>query len=371
MTKNIIKKCQNYSSRISYIVVSFIMSVASLIVLMPASTSALQLTARKLTLSTSSPAASATTSYTFDFTTATTATFQSFQAQICTTASGGCSIPTGFLNSTSTFTSSTITGTWAVNTGTAGSLRATVSSGAASTTSGTAKNIIFGNVQNPTTTNQTFFARMTLYSDTAYATPVDTGTVAASTATQISLSGTMDESLTFCTGTSITGTNCGTVAGSSVSFGTFSSSTPSSGTSVMAASTNGGTGYAITVNGATLTCAGCSGTPTIAALTSPTASSAGTAQFGLNLKDNATPNVGTEVSPAANGTNLKGQASTGYATVDSYKFVTGNQVAASDNGGAGPTDAQTFTVSYIVNVPGSQAAGTYTATMTYIATATF
>ena len=360
--KKSIKSFKKLATRLVYLATSTILSLAGLMALAPSTASAAQLTARKLTLSTSAPTASAaTTTYTFDFTTGTTATFQSFQAQICTTASGTCTTPTGFANSSSTFTSSTLSGTWTVNTSTAGSIRATAS-GASSTTSGTAKQIVFGNVQNPTTTNTTFFARITLFSDTAYTTSVDTGTVAASTATQISLTGTMDETLTFCTGTSITGTNCGTVAGSSVDFGTFSSSSTSSGTSVMAASTNGVGGYSITINGATLTCGTCSGSPTIAALATQTASSTGTAQFGANLRDNATPNVGSDPSGSGSGT-----YTSNYGTADSYRFVTGDSVASA----SGATNANTFTVSYIVNVPAAQAAGTYTATMTYIATATF
>jgi hypothetical protein len=222
---------------------------------------------------------------------------------------------------------------------------------------------VFGNVQNPTTTNTTFYARMTLFSDAAWSTAVDTGVVAGSTATQITLTGYMDESLVFCSGISITGTNCGTVSGSAVSFdnSTFSSTSTRFGTSVLAASTNGVTGYSITVNGSTLTCSTCSGSPTIAALASQTAASVGSAQFGVNLKDNATPDVGAEATAG------NGAATANYATADQYRFVTGDSVASS----AGVADAQTYTVSYIVNVPGSQAAGTYNATMTYIATATF
>jgi hypothetical protein len=345
-----------------YIAVAAMLLLSLQAILLPMQANAAQLTARKLTLSSSSAAASsATTSYTFDLTTATTATFQSFQAQVCTTASGACTTPTGFANSSSTLASTSFSGTWSVSTATAGSLRASAT-GAASTNSGTARQVVFGNVQNPTTTNETFFARITLYSDAAWSTSVDTGTVAASTASQITLTGTMDETLVFCTGTSITGTNCGTVSGSAVNFGTFSSSTPSTGTSVMAASTNGGSGYSITINGSTLTCSACSGTPTIAALATQTASSAGSAQYGVNLKDNATPNVGAEVSGPGSGV-----ATANYGTADQYRFVTGDSVSAA----AAATDADTFTVSYVVNVPGSQAAGTYTATMTYIATATF
>ena len=351
--------------RLSLFISAVILTLATIAAVLPQSAFAAQITARKLTLSTSSAAASAaTTTYTFNFTVPSATVLQSFEAIICTTASGSCTTPTGFANSSSTLSSQPTNlgdaSGWTVNTSTAGKLRIKKTGNSAAPTG--AQTVVFGNVQNPTTTNTTYFARLNTYSDDAWTTGVDSGVVAASTATQISLSGTMDESLTFCTGTSITGTNCGTVSGSSVAFGTFSTSSTSSGTSVMAASTNAVSGYAITINGATLTCGTCSGSPTIAALASQTASSTGTAQFGVNLKDNATPNVGTEVSGTGTAT-----ATSNYGTVDQYRFVTGDSVAS--DGAA--TNANTFTVSYIVNVPGSQAAGTYTATMTYICTATF
>jgi hypothetical protein len=108
---------------------------------------------------------------------------------------------------------------------------------------------------------------------------------------------------------------------------------------------------------------------------SATAGVHGVSQFGLNLKANTTatsnPAVGTEVAPASNGTNYRGQAVTGYATADTFKFNSTDSVANSASGGAGGSDAQIFTASYIVNVPGSQPAGTYTTTLTYICTPTF
>jgi hypothetical protein len=139
----------------------------------------------------------------------------------------------------------------------------------------------------------------------------------------------------------------------------------------MAASTNAGSGYNITITGPTLT----SGSNTVTTMAAAVAGIRGTSQFGLNLKANtvstSTPAVGTEVAPAANGTNYRGQAAANYNTVDNFRFVTGDSVANSANGGAGGTDAQIFTVAYIVNVPGSQPAGTYTTTLTYICTPTF
>lgn len=367
MNKNTtVKTSRNLPSKVGAFVSIFALTAVSLqAVLMPTPAGAAQITARKLTLSSSSPAASnATTSYTFNFTVPSGTVLQSMAADICTTASGACSSVTGFSNSSSTLSSQPTNlgdaSGWTVNTSTAGSLRLSKSGNAAAPTG--AQTVVFGNVQNPTTTNQTFYARITTYSDASWSTPVDTGVVASSTATQITLTGTMDESLVFCTGTSITGTNCGTVAGSSVNFGTFSSTSTSSGTSVMAASTNGVSGYVITMNGSTLTCSACSGSPTIGALAAQTASTTGTAQFGANLRDNATPNIGTD--PSGSGT---GTYTANYGTADQYRFVTADSVASA----AASTDANAFTVSYIVNVPGSQPAGAYTAVMTYIATATF
>jgi hypothetical protein len=353
------------SKRITNLVVAVLFTLSMLLMLLqPATVSAAQLTERKLTLSSSSPAASAaTTSYTFDFTTATTATFQSFSAQLCTTASGTCTAPTGFDEASSTLTSDNLSGAWTVSTATNNELRAT-STGASSTPSATASQIVFGNVQNPTTTNTTFFARVSLYSDAAWSTAVDTGVVAASTATVINLSLTVDESLTFCAAASGIGTtNCSGATGSSVALqtsggGNVSASATAYGSSMLGVGTNGTTGYAVTINGSTLTV----GTDTITALASQAASSAGTEQFGLNLKDNATPNVGAEPGGAGSAT-----PTANYGTADQYRFATADSVASY----TGPDTFKQFTVSYIANITTATEAGIYQSAMTYIATATF
>lgn len=343
-------------------IMSLVLASALVLVgLVPAHVSAAQLSARKLTLSTSQGGASAT--WAFTFTPSVTTALNGISFQVCDSASGTCNIPGSWTNTGSAFSTLTYNGSsqssWALD-NTTGYLRIKNNSSVA-----TANGPIvatFNTVTNPTTTNATFYVRIITYTGDDFTGALDNGVVAASTAQQITLSGTMDESLVFCVGTSITGQNCGTIAGSSINFGTFSSSSTSSGTSVMAASTNGVSGYSITVNGTTLTCSACVGTPSIAALASQTSSSAGTAQFGLNLKDNATPNVGTEVSGSGSAT-----ATANYATADQFRFVTGDPVASY----TGSTNANTFTVSYIANVPGSQPAGSYSAVMTYIATATF
>jgi hypothetical protein len=303
----------------------------------------------------------------------------SIKFEYCTRAANdtlfpSCTTPTGLDTTSATLGDETgATGFSIVNT-TNGAPYLTRA--ASAITAGQAVTYRLDTVTNPTTEG-TFFVRISTYASTdTTGSPVDTGSVAASTAEQIILSGVMPESLIFCAGATVSTTNsipdCSTATAGTVSFDRlFSPSDTSTATSQMAASTNASSGYSITVNGVTLT----SGSNTIPAMASATTGARGTGQFGLNLKANttstSTPAIGTEVAPAANGTNYKGQAKAGYDTVDTFKFVSGNVVAASDNTGAGPTDSQIFTASYIVNVAGSQPAGTYTSTLTYICTATF
>lgn len=237
------------------------------------------------------------------------------------------------------------------------------------------------NITNPTTENKSFFVRISTYTSTDTAgSAIDAGVVTASTATQIELTGIMPESLIFCTGGTIS-TNvggvpdCSTATSGAIKFNQlFSPSDTATATSQLSASTNAIFGYAISVFGPTLTSGGNTIAPMAGGL-----GVRGTGQFGMNLKANtaltSTVPVGAEVAPAPDlPTVLRGQAAAGYNTVDNFKFVAGgagNNVANSDSGGAGPSNAQIYTASYIVNVSGSQISGTYTTTLTYVATATF
>jgi hypothetical protein len=311
----------------------------------------------------------------FSFTAATTANIGSIQFLYCSTAGGTCTTPTGLSTTSAAYgTNSGATFTSIVNTTNGAPY---ISRTAASITSGTAVTAQLTTVTNPTAANQSFYVRITTFTSTDATTgATDTGTVAASTATQIVLTGTMPESLIFCAGGTISNTSgvpdCSTATSGAISFNQlFSPADTATAKSQMAASTNASSGYSITVNGATLT----SGSNTVTAMGTSTTGVRGTSQFGLNLKANttatSTPAVGTEVAPAANGTNYKAEALAGYNTVDNFKFLTGDTIANSANGGAGPSDIETYTVSYIVNANGAQAVGTYTTTLTYICTATY
>lgn len=311
----------------------------------------------------------------FTFTPPTSGTLLSIKFAYCTTATGAtCTTPTGVSTTAATVNSqSGATGFTLVNT-TNGEPYLTRAAGSYS---GGALAYQIASVTNPTATNYTFFVRITTYtSNNASTAPVDSGTVTASTATQIVLDGTMPESLVFCTGRTIgltTGVpDCATASSGVISFNQlFSPTDTASATSQMAASTNAGFGYAVSVNGPTMT----SGSNVITAMGTSTAGVRGISQFGLNLKANTTATTtvaqGFEIAPSSNGTNYRGQAVTGYSAVDTFKFLTADSVADSASGGAGGTDAQIYTATYIVNVPGSQPAGTYTTTLTYICTPTF
>jgi len=98
-------------------------------------------------------------------------------------------------------------------------------------------------------------------------------------------------------------------------------------------------------------------------MSSATTSSVGSEQFGINLKNNATPDVGAECSGSA----PIAAAATGYSTADNFKFVSGETVASASNA----INTTTCTISYLANIAGTTEAGSYTTTLTYIASGTF
>lgn len=303
-------------------------------------------------------------------------TVGSIKFEYCTIAAGACTTPTGLVTTSSTLGAETGVTGFSIN-NTLGNGSPYLTRSAAAVGSNVNVSYRLDTITNPTTTNETFFVRITTYASTdTTGASTDAGTVTASTATQIILDGTMPESLVFCTGETVTTTagvpDCSTATDGLISFNQlFSPTDTATAQSQMAASTNAGFGYIITVNGPTLT----SGANTITGMPATALGVRGTAQFGLNLRLNTTLTstvaIGADVAPGANGTNYRGEPGADYNVVDQFKFVTGETVAASTNGGAGGTDAQIFTVSYIANVPGSQPAGTYTTTLTYICTPTY
>lgn len=361
------------------------------------SVSAAQITNRKLTLLTGAADSNgdgfndggsmpgAVVNHQFDFTVPTGGNVGSIQFQYCTTASGTCTLPTGLVTTSATIGAedNNVSGFTMVNTSNGAPY---VTRTAANVSAAEAISYRLNSITNPDdpgNPNYTFFVRISTFSSTNATTGViDTGTVAATTSEQIVLTGTMPESLIFCTGAAITTTNsipdCTTATSGAITFNQlFSPTDTASATSQMAASTNALNGYAITINGPTLT----SGSYTIPALAALDTSKKGFGQFGLNLRANTVAAaedsvgnpIGIDVTPTSNaGLSLRAQPTTDYNTIDSFKFGSGDTVAKSDFGGSdGPTNSQIYTSTYIVNVTGAQVAGTYTTTLTYVCTPTF
>lgn len=368
---------KNKKTSLHLLSLAVFVAVLAMQTFMPSLVSAAQITARSLTLQADTDGGakpSGIVKHQFSFTIPSSSSVGSIQFLYCTTAGDTCITPTGLSTVAATLTNQVGATGFTLNNTTNGAPYLTKVTPAVA--SGT---LIYqlSNVINPSDTNKTFFVRISTFATTdATGAATDKGTVAASTATDIVLSGTMPESLVFCTGAIIgltaTVPDCATATSGLIDFNQmFSPTDTATATSQMAASTNAGSGYAITVNGPTMT----SGGNTIVAMGAAGTTAHGVSQFGLNLKANTTATstvaVGSEIAVPSNGTNYRGEAAVGYNTPDNFKFTAGDVVADSASGGAGGSDSQIFTASYIVNVPGSQPAGTYTTTLTYICTPTF
>jgi hypothetical protein len=103
-------------------------------------------------------------------------------------------------------------------------------------------------------------------------------------------------------------------------------------------------------------------------LTSPTASVAGSEQFGINLVHNTSPaSFGANPVQVPSSAFSFGAAAPGYNTPNQYKYVPGDTIAYS-NSSSGETD---YTISYIYNISVITPGGTYGFNDVLVATATF
>lgn len=93
----------------------------------------------------------------------------------------------------------------------------------------------------------------------------------------------------------------------------------------------------------------------------------GQEQFGINLRDNSTPNVGNDPVQIPDATYSFGDAVNGYDQPNWFKFVDGDVIAAS-NKSSGKTS---FTISFIANISKDTPAGEYGGTFSVIVTPTF
>lgn len=333
-------------SKLAKRVACTVLSFGLMFAYFPGIVSASQIADRSVTIGSS--IANASTTYSFTFSVPSVDIIKSVGFAACTTPSGLCTPVAGFSASSSTLTSQPVnlgdSSGWTISTADPAELR--LSNATNATAPVGAQSVVFSGVTNPSSTNITFFVRITTYSDSSWTNPVDIGVVASSTAGQVTVTASVGEILTF------------TLDTSTVSLGALSTSTTGSGISAMTVATNATNGYSVSYKGDTLT----SGTNTITALSSPTPSSMNSKQFGINLMNNTTPAIG--LAKAGSGSGLP---SIGYNVADLFKFNSGDTVASA----VGPTNSNVFTVSYIANIDGITAPGAYSAVINYTATTNF
>lgn len=105
----------------------------------------------------------------------------------------------------------------------------------------------------------------------------------------------------------------------------------------------------------------------ITPLSSPTASAPGTEQFGINLVDNSSPDVGAAAQQSPDATFSFGQAATGYNTVNQFKYVKSDVIAQAPSS----TSVTIYTISYLYNISEVTPSGRYIFTHNLVATGTY
>lgn len=170
------------------------------------------------------------------------------------------------------------------------------------------------------------------------------------TNSQIAITATVPQSLTFSISDNSISFGSLTAGGARFASGTASGQATEVEAHNLIVGTNAGNGYTMTLAGNTLT----SGGNTITAIgAANTASSAGTEQFGVRMS--ASGGSGTVTVP---------YAAAGFA-FDSATFP--DQIASASGSSANTT----YSARYLANITSNTEAGAYTATLTYVATANF
>lgn len=217
---------------------------------------------------------------------------------------------------------------------------------------------VLADVMNATNAGSQYARYSTYAEEDASGTILDSGGIAYYLNERLGITTEVPPILDFCVGVSITGTVCATATGNYVQLGELSTSTPRVGKTEMVVGTNAANGYNISINGRTLF----SGTNGIPSLSSPTASSPGTSQFGVNLRANSVPASGAD--PSGPGT---GSPSADYNIANRFTFREGDVIA----GHTGPERLRKYTLTYMTNISREQPTGVYSATYTYVALGNF
>ncbi len=148
-----------------------------------------------------------------------------------------------------------------------------------------------------------------------------------------------------------------------LNFGALSNSVTVHGTVTFSVLNYTAYGYNVTILGNTPS----NGSHNLSAMSSTGPSVIGTEQFGMNLRDNATPNVGADAVQVPSSTFSFGTPTANYNTVDNFRYVAGENIATAPKS-SGQTD---YTASYIINTSTTTPGGQYSGSQTILCTGTY
>ncbi len=186
----------------------------------------------------------------------------------------------------------------------------------------------------------------------------DTGTAAVDIITddQVTVSATVDPTITF------------SISDNSIGFGSLSStaarwatgdttgaSSDSAAAHTLSVATNAQSGYVLSYSGATLTSG--SNTISVASITNDADGTQGSEEFGLGVSTNGS----STVAAAYDHNSTAGSRDWAFVASTTTTIVSRTT----------PTNTETISAFYLANIAGSTEAGSYTTTITYIATGTF
>jgi len=151
---------------------------------------------------------------------------------------------------------------------------------------------------------------------------------------------------------------------SSVALGSLLTSLTRTGTANFSVRNYTSSGYVVQVIGSTPAM----GARTLANMSTATASAQGTEQFGINLVANTSPTaLGSNPVQIPDSSFSLGQAASGYATANNYRYNSGDVIARADES-SGQTN---YTISYIANISNNTPGGSYTASQVLVCTGTY
>jgi hypothetical protein len=202
-------------------------------------------------------------------------------------------------------------------------------------------------ITNPASANSYEIAIAGAFGDTGSA------TVNIITDDSVDIAATVAQSLTFSISDTTIGFGTLNAAAARYATGDLNGSGSETEAHNLIVGTNATNGYSLTATGTTLTCSGCGGATISAIGGTAAASSVGSEQFGVRFS--ASGGSGTVSAP---------YASANFA-FDTAAFP--DQIASA----TGASSNTTFSARYLANIAANTEAGSYSAAVTYVATANF